>query len=104
MGEAELAVCQDVHIEAAHHKLESRCPNPACGHKTSKDVCRKCGATLVSESSDVVPAPLEECRARIRQWMERHNGATAATDLVRDFDSCMSSFGDRPLDQLAEVI
>merc|ERR1719210_1739553 len=103
-SEAGPAACLDVQGEAADHKPKRPCPNPACGHKTSKDVCRKCSATLAVQRSDAVPAPLEERRSRIRRWMEERNAATGARDLVREFGSCSSSFGGQPLDQLAEVI
>jgi len=65
-------------------KEKRKCPNPCCGHKSSKDVCSKCGTVLDAEvamnSSDA-----EDCHDPVRRWMNDH----------RD---------ESPTDQLAAVI
>jgi translation initiation factor 2 beta subunit (eIF-2beta)/eIF-5 len=62
--------------EKVEKKKEKRtCPNPSCGHRSSKEICSKCGTAMDSEG----------CRSLVEIWMNKHQA-------------------DPPSDQLSAVI
>jgi translation initiation factor 2 beta subunit (eIF-2beta)/eIF-5 len=62
--------------EKVEKKKEKRtCPNPSCGHRSSKEICSKCGTAMDSEG----------CCSLVEIWMNKHQA-------------------DPPSDQLSAVI
>jgi translation initiation factor 2 beta subunit (eIF-2beta)/eIF-5 len=105
---AELADAQQAGKAESDEKKKRRhrCPNPDCGHKTSKTVCSKCGTYLVEGDDDFGTSEGDGCRACIRQWMQDHKNESISSESVHDFDCAIKSFDFRalPSRQLADLI
>lgn len=127
MSTGELADAQQAEKSKQKQSRDKQdCPNPKCGHKSSKAVCSKCG-TMMCRDSEAAPVldvsnALEDqgCHANdvtdafnkkgcldcIQQWMHDNQDAHTSSELIADFDATVTSHDFRtPVDvQLAALI
>merc|ERR1719161_1290872 len=101
---AKLADAQQAELH--EKKKRQKCPNPSCGHKTSKPVCSKCGTSMTPDKDATGALVDQGGHACIQQWMQNNQDQNVSSELIADFDATVTShdFRTPPDAQLAAVI
>merc|ERR1712232_1143843 len=71
--------------EKDNKKEKRKCPKPGCGHRSSKDVCKKCGTSMSIGSVASNVSDGGDCHSLVRTWMTDHRNENETSELIAGF-------------------